>query len=182
MARFFVTSTAGNGTFSNNAASASGSGGGFVEFHDDSTAGDGTFTNNGAAVGGAQGGFTYFYDSSTAGNATLIANGGLNGGGGGTILFARQSTLGTARIEVFGNGSLDISLHDAPGMTINSIEGDGNVFLGANNLTVDSDNLNTTFSCTIQDGGQSGRGRRLVNKGRYRNASPLGSQYLHRRH
>jgi autotransporter-associated beta strand protein len=41
-------------------------------------------------------------------------------------------------------------------MTINSIGGDGNVFLGANNLTVGSDNLSTTFACAIQDGGQGG--------------------------
>jgi autotransporter-associated beta strand protein len=156
MTRFFNTSTAGNGTFTNNAATVSGSGGGFAEFHDASTAGDGTFTNNGATVSGAGGGSTYFYDTSTAGNATLIANGGSNGGGGGTILFADQSTLGTTRIEVFGNGSLDISRHNAPGMTIDSIEGDGNVFLGANNLTVGSNNNDTTFSCAIQDGGQNG--------------------------
>jgi len=41
-------------------------------------------------------------------------------------------------------------------MTIDSIEGDGNVFLGANNLTVGSNNQDTTFSCAIQDAGQSG--------------------------
>ena len=32
----------------------------------------------------------------------------------------------------------------------------GNVFLGANNLTVGSNNLSTTFSGVIQDGGQNG--------------------------
>ena len=41
-------------------------------------------------------------------------------------------------------------------MTIGSIEGEGNVFLGANNLTVGSNNLSTTFSGVIQDGGQNG--------------------------
>jgi autotransporter-associated beta strand protein len=42
-------------------------------------------------------------------------------------------------------------------VTIGSIEGDGgNVFLGANNLTVGSNNLSTTFSGVIQDGGQNG--------------------------
>jgi autotransporter-associated beta strand protein len=99
---------------------------------------------------------TEFLQSSTAGFATLIANSGSNGGAGGTILFAGQSNVGQSRIEIFGNGSLDISLHNAPGMTINSIEGDGNVFLGANNLTVGSNNTDTTFSCAIQDGGQAG--------------------------
>jgi autotransporter-associated beta strand protein len=156
MTLFSSTSTAGNGTFTNNAATVTGSGGGFVQFRDASTAGDGMFINNGATVSGAGGGSVYLYNTSTAGNAILIANGGSNGGGGGTIFFADQSTAGTARIEVFGNGFLDISLHDAPGMTINSIGGDGNVFLGANNLTVGSDNLSTTFASAIQDGGQGG--------------------------
>jgi autotransporter-associated beta strand protein len=156
MTLFSSTSLAGNATFTNNAATVTGSGGGFVQFRDASTAGDGMFINNGATVTGAGGGSIYFYDTATAGNATLIANGGLNGGGGGTIFFADQSTAGTAQIEVFGNGSLDISFHRTPGIAINSVEGDGNVFLGGNNLTVGSDNLNTTFACAIQDGGQGG--------------------------
>ena len=59
-------------------------------------------------------------------------------------------------MEVFGNGNLDISRHNAPGVTIGSIEGSGAVFLGANNLTVGSNNLNTTFSGVIQDGGANG--------------------------
>jgi autotransporter-associated beta strand protein len=49
-------------------------------------------------------------------------------------------------------------------MTINSIEGDGNVFLGRNNLTVGSDNLSTTFACAIQDGGQGGGVRGSLTK------------------
>jgi autotransporter-associated beta strand protein len=59
-------------------------------------------------------------------------------------------------VEVFGNGNLDISAHNAPGVTVGSIEGSGNVFLGANNLTVGSNNLSTTFSGVIQDGGFNG--------------------------
>ncbi len=154
--RFFNTSTAGNGTFTNNASTASGSGGGYLEFHDTATAGNGTFNNDGATVNGAGGGLTQFYDRSTAGSATLIANGGISGGQGGTILFGDKSSGGTSRIEVFGNGGLDISFHNAPGVTVGSIEGDGNVFLGANNLTVGTSNIGTTFSGVIQDGGQNG--------------------------
>ena len=63
---------------------------------------------------------------------------------------------GTARVEVFGNGNLDVSVHNAPGVTIGSIEGSGTLFLGANNLTVGSNNLDTTFSGVIQDGGLNG--------------------------
>jgi autotransporter-associated beta strand protein len=158
---FFGTSTAANGTFINNAASASAAEGGVTEFglpffNFSPSAGNGTFINNGATISGAVGGKTIFENASTAGAATLIANGGTNGGLGGTILFEEKSTGGTSRIEVFGNGSLDISFHNAPGVTVGSIEGNGNLFLGANNLAVGSNSLSTTFSGVIQDGGQNG--------------------------
>jgi autotransporter-associated beta strand protein len=150
--RFLDTSTAGDGRFINN--------GGFTEFSDSSTAGNGSFTNNGGTVSGARGGQTALSGSSTAGNSTLIANSGMNGGLGGTILFRENSAGGTARVEVFGNGSLDISNHflSPQGVTVGSIEGDGNVFLGANNLKVGSNSLSTTFSGVIQDGGSGGGG------------------------
>ena len=60
------------------------------------------------------------------------------------------------RVEVLGNGKLDISSHNAPGVSLGSIEGTGNVFLGANSLTVGSTNRSTTFSGAMQDGGVSG--------------------------
>jgi autotransporter-associated beta strand protein len=157
---FWNNSTAANGTFINNGGAVTAlfgtAGGGATLFVDNATAANGTFTNNGGTVSGAGGGSTVFHDSSTAASAILVANGGSNGGQGGAIVFADESTLGTAQIEIFGNGSLDISLHDAPGMTIDSIHGDGNVLLGANNLTVGSDNSDTTFACAIQDGGRGG--------------------------
>jgi autotransporter-associated beta strand protein len=66
-------------------------------------------------------------------------------------------------VEVFGtgtgdttNGNLDISFHNAPGVAIGSVEGNGAVFLGANNLTVGGNQLSTTFSGVMQDGGQNG--------------------------
>jgi autotransporter-associated beta strand protein len=127
---------------------------GIILFSDRSTAGSGgTFTNNGGATEFAFGAITAFEDNSSAGSATLIANGGTSGGLGGTIFFEDKSTGGTSRVEVFDNGSLHIWVHDAPGMTVGSIEGDGNVFLGTNNRTVGSNNLSTTFSGLIQDGG-----------------------------
>jgi len=154
---FFDSSTAGNGVFTNNGTTVASFGGGGVSFTDTSTAGNGIFINNGGPVSGAAGGITSFGGNSTAGNATLIANGGSGGGSGGTISFGGgDATGGTARVEVFGNGSLDISFEFAPSVTIGSIEGSGNVFLGANNLTVGSNNLSTTFSGVIQDGGQVG--------------------------
>jgi autotransporter-associated beta strand protein len=130
---------------------------GRINFTNSATAGNLTaFTNDGSTVSGGLGGSTAFDNSATAGSATLIANGGLHGGLGGSIDFIGSSTGGTARLKVFGNGNLDISDHDAPGVTTGSIEGSGLVFLGANNLTVGNNNLSTTFSGQIQDGGISG--------------------------
>ena len=80
---FKGTSNAANGTFINNAATASGAEGGVTEFETafstnnaSPSAGNGTFINNGATISGAVGGETAFYESSTADAATLIANGG----------------------------------------------------------------------------------------------------------
>jgi autotransporter-associated beta strand protein len=50
---------------------------------------------------------------------------------------------------------MDISLHlEFPSVTVGSIEGNGNIFLGPNNLTVGSNNMSTAFSGVIHDGGQ----------------------------
>ena len=148
-------STAGNGTFTNPGSADNTVGGGLIVFHF-GTAGDATFINDGATARGGIAGETLFQDTGDAGNAMLIANGGVGGGDGGSIQFATASTGGTAQVQVFGNGNLDISLHDAPGVTTGSIQGNGAVFLGANNLTVGTNNLGTTFSGLIQDGGING--------------------------
>jgi hypothetical protein len=164
--QFLATSTAGSGTFTTNGGTVSGGLGGFTQFFDTSTASNGTFTTNGGAVIGANHGHLDFNDTSTANNATLIANGGPGSAGdeaGGIIRFFEDSTGGTARVEVFGtgtgdttNGNLDISFHNAPGVAIGSVEGNGAVFLGANNLTVGGNKLSTTFSGVMKDGGQNG--------------------------
>ena len=87
---------------------------GLIVFRNISTAGDATITNNGGEASGAEGGITETLNTSTADSATLIAKGGTSGGRGGTILFEDQSTGGTSRVEVFGNGSLDISFTSFP--------------------------------------------------------------------
>jgi autotransporter-associated beta strand protein len=153
---FRGSSTADHGTFTVGAGMTLFDNGGHVSFQENSTAANGTFTANGAAASNIRGGNVAFDGNSTAGSATLIANSGSGGGLGGRIDFLGGSTGGTARVEVFGNGNLDISSHNAPGVTVGSIEGDGNVFLGANNLTVGSNNMSTTFSGVIQDGGNNG--------------------------
>jgi autotransporter-associated beta strand protein len=156
---FLRGSTAGNGTFTINGGAVRGAMGGYIAFFaigDIPTAANGIFTINGGAVRGAGGGSAIFEIFSDAGAATLTANGGLNGGEGGLIEFSDDSFGGSARVQVFGSGRLDISGHVAPGVTVGSIEGDGLVFLGARNLTVGSNHLSTNFSGLIQDGGLSG--------------------------
>ena len=55
-------------------------------------------------------------------------------------------------MKVFDNGYLDISGHQH-GVTIGSIDGSGNVLLGANTLTVGTNNINTSFSGVISGSG-----------------------------
>lgn len=168
---FDGSSTAANGSFTLN---------GYSEIHfeaylgdDSATAGNGIFTINGRTISGAPGAYVGFQDHASADNATLIANGGLNGGVGGAIYFFLEATGGTARAKVFGtaagdfiDGNLDISCHSFPGVMIGSVEGNGTVFLGANELAVGSNNLSTTFSGVIADGGYcDGVGGSIVKSG-----------------
>jgi autotransporter-associated beta strand protein len=151
---FTSSASGGSGTFTSNGGAVSGASGGSISFQQTSTAGTGTFNISGAALHGARGGQLTFGDTSTADTATLIANAG--GGGGGLIQFGQDSTGGTASVQVISNGTLDISGHNAPGLTIGSITGSGVVSLGANNLTVGASNLSTAFAGKIQDGGLGG--------------------------
>ncbi|MGH8092073.1 MAG: autotransporter-associated beta strand repeat-containing protein [Chthoniobacterales bacterium] len=145
---FFFNPTADHGAFLNLAATAGGASGGMTIFYSSSKGANATVTNQGATVSGAAGGMTLFTDSSSAGAATLIANGGSNGGGGGLIEFLVHSTGDTSRVEVFGNGTLDVSAHKSMG--VGSIEGDGLVLLGTNTLTTGSNGLSTIFSGVIE--------------------------------
>jgi autotransporter-associated beta strand protein len=154
--QFQQNASAGNGTFITNGGTTNGAFGGFTEFFNTTSAGSGNFTNNGATANAAIGGSTEFLGTSSAGSATFTNTGGANGGGGGTILFYGDSIGGTARVELFGNAYLDVSSHNAPGVSVGSIEGTGNVALGANNLIVGGNNLDTTFFGAIQDGGSGG--------------------------
>jgi autotransporter-associated beta strand protein len=138
---FSGSSSAGNATIANSDLSLG------LQFSGTSSADNATIVN----LGGIS-----FIESSTAGNATIITAGPFGG-----ISFDGSSRGGTAQIglsEISGfGGTLDISFHNAPGVTIGSIEGSEGthqfspsaVFLGANNLTVGSNNLSTTFSGVI---------------------------------
>jgi autotransporter-associated beta strand protein len=152
------SATAGNATITNKGANDTGNEGTtLIEF--EGLAGQAVIINDGDDGIERPGGSITFGslngDTPDAQSATLIANPGTNGGDGGLILFSKSSLGDMARCELFGNGSLDISPHVAPGVTIGSLEGDGLVFLGAQNLTLGSNNLSTAFSGVIQDGGSN---------------------------
>jgi len=65
-------------------------------------------------------------------------------------LLLNESSVVNGRVEVFGNGMLEINLHNAPGAAIGSLEGDGIVSMGALNLTVGINSLSTAFSGTLE--------------------------------
>jgi hypothetical protein len=148
------TLDAGTATIHNLAGTVAGATGGVtLFFYFFTSAADSTIINDGATVAGATGGTCRFSTGApTAGNGTLIANGGSNGGGGGFFTFDNFSTGGTARVELFGNGYLDVSPHGSQPMTIGSLEGDGLVYLGDNTLTVVGNGLDSTFSGMLLPG------------------------------
>ncbi len=94
-----------------------------------------------------------FIDNTTAANANITANGGVDGSAGGLISFEDRSKGGTWGITLSGNAELDISTHDAPGVTIGSLAGAGSVQLGVNTLTIGSNNQSTTFTGVVQGSG-----------------------------
>jgi hypothetical protein len=151
---FNGTSTAGHAAITNGGGRNYLGSGGSTIFNDSSTADTATLV---ADEGGyyAGGGAIVFNDAATAGNAIIIAKAidGIPSGPGGKILFNGASTGGTARVEVLAYSSLDISGHRS-GVTIGSIEGSGTVLLGANNLTVGTNDIDTAFSGTIYNDGR----------------------------
>lgn len=152
---FNDSSSAANATFTVNGASVATGSPAFITFYSNSTAANATLTLNGGTVPGALGGrvlFGYSGGAATAADSTLVANGGTNGGAGGLIVFYDDAIGERARVEVFGNGRLNITRRNPPGVGVGSIEGDGGILLGANNLTVGANDKDTTFSGVIADG------------------------------
>jgi outer membrane autotransporter protein len=164
---FANSATAGNARITNNS---------FVEFDDTSTAGTAAITNNGAItftssttagnatiVNNGGGSLISFADSSTAGNATITTNAGTE------TQFTDNATAGQARL-INAGGTVEFSGTTGPlgdnAISAGSIEGSGVFFLGGNQLTVGSNNLSTTVSGTIEDGGSfPGTGASLVKVG-----------------
>ena len=84
--------------------------------------------------------------------------------------FPDDSKGGQANALLLGNGTLDLSLHNAPGVTLTSVQGDGLVSLGSSRLTI-KNRLNITFSGVISGAGalgKSGKGKlELTNANTY---------------
>ncbi|MFC5392892.1 autotransporter domain-containing protein [Bosea vestrisii] len=135
---FYGTSTAGNAAITNS---------NYLSFNNASTAGSAAVINSGNL---------YFYDTSTAGNATITNDG--------TLQFLNASTAGNATLVNNGGATVDFSGSTGPNgdgkLSAGSIAGAGNYVLGANELTVGSNNLSTEVSGDI-----SGAGGSLVKTG-----------------
>ncbi|MCP3368374.1 autotransporter domain-containing protein [Bradyrhizobium cajani] len=170
---FRQTSTAGYAAITNN---------GSLTFGASSTAASATITNNlAASFGGAStaGSATIsnsynlsFTGTSTAGNAVITNNaGGPFNNSSGMTSFRDNATAGNAQLINNGaNTFFDFSGSSGPNgdnkLSAGSIAGDGTFYLGANALTVGGNNLSTTVSGVIADGGYSGAaGGSLVKTG-----------------
>ena len=157
---FLDSSSAGNAFFSGSGASPSNPA--FTTFTNNSTAQNAVFMNSGSFGPHGAGVTTFFGVNSTAAAARLVATGGANLGRGGSFRFSGDSSGGTSRVELSGNGELDISGHALPGVTIGSLTGGtsvgdgGQVFLGRNSLGIGSNGMSTVFSGIFLDGGASG--------------------------
>jgi autotransporter-associated beta strand protein len=169
----FDGGAAGDANFNVAGGAVEGAFGAQVGFFLTASGGNSTITLNGGAVAGAGGaGVTFSSDGQgsnncNAENAHIIANGGVANGDGPRIRLDGNSLGGTARIEVFGNSSLDISGRDtSTKVAIGSLEGDGLVFLGSFTLKTGANDLDTVFSGTLQDGGLfGGHGGSLTKNG-----------------
>ncbi|MBR1217423.1 autotransporter domain-containing protein [Bradyrhizobium sp. U87765 SZCCT0131] len=132
---FMNTSTAGRAVIINNGYG--------VSFLDTTTAGNAAITNNT---------ILQFADSSTAGNAVITNTG--------TLGFFVNGTGGNATVVNNAGGKVDFSHSAGPAndgkLAVGSIAGAGDVYLGARELTVGSNNLSTTVSGVISDCGASG--------------------------
>ena len=136
---FFNSGTAANAAITNN---------GSISFLGSSSTGSSTIINSGF------GSLISFSDTSTANNATITTNGGA------LTQFTSNSNGGNARFITNAGGTVDFSGTSGPAgngrITAGSIEGAGTYSIGSNELTVGSNDLSTTLSGSIQDGGAGG--------------------------
>ena len=137
--------------------------GGTINFNLNSTGGSANINN------ATNGGTINFADMSSAGSANISNSGGLNftltsnagsasitNNGTGLVQFTGNADGGTAAFTNNANGNIDFSaskgLKSDGKLSVGSISGAGNVFLGANQLTIGGNNQSTTISGVINDG------------------------------
>src|SRR3984885_8844511 len=131
---------------------------GFIFFTGTSSAENATITVNQFAELSFAPGF-FGGGTATAGNANITKNGntrffGRSTGGNAEFITNANGVFDMSGLGTFPDGS-DEGLPSVP-MTAGSIAGAGTYFLGSSQLTVGSNNLSTTVSGTIQDGGEFG--------------------------
>jgi autotransporter-associated beta strand protein len=151
---FTTSSTAGNAGIINNHQ---------LTFDSNATAGSANITNNSQLT---------FNDSATAGNATITNNNQLtfdtNATAGSVViinvghtLFSGNATPGNAQLfNASVNSVFDLSMTSGPNgdnrLTAGSLAGSGTFQLGGKELTVGSNNLSTTVTGVLADGGSGG--------------------------
>ena len=113
-----------------------------MRFYHTGTAGSAAITNNATLE---------FYDTTTAGSAVITNNS--------TLRFDDASTAGSATLINNAGGTVEFSGSTGPNgdgkLSAGSIAGAGNYLLGANELTVGSNNLSTEVSGVISGAGGS---------------------------
>ena len=124
---------------------------GITLFQGSASAAQAVLTAGGASSVGDVGGRVLFTAQSRAAQSTMVADGGSAGGMGGRLEFSGQATGGATRVVLYAGssaasgGTLDVSGVDV-WLQVGSIEGGGNVNLGAKSLIVVGNGRATTFS------------------------------------
>ena len=114
-----------------------------LAFWDTSTAADATITND-------SDGSTQFFGNSSAANATIVNN------EGGETFFSERATAATATIVNNAGGRVQISALTGPSITIGTLSGAGDIYLGDSNLRLAGLGGDATIGGVIADGGVLG--------------------------
>jgi autotransporter-associated beta strand protein len=164
---FANTATASTATIINQGSAVASARSGSTTFSNTSTANNASITNQGGTSSNASGGVTTFFGSASAGNAVITNEAGTNGGFEGDTFFIGTPNGGTAQLINNGGGHFDMSgVTSSSGFTVGSISGAGVFFLGGKPFTVGGNDLSTTVTGILEDGGQlNGTGASLFKTG-----------------
>ncbi len=107
-----------------------------------------------------------FNERSSVGSSFFSVQAGSTGNLGGEVDLNDNANADLAYFSLFGNATIDLSGHRAPGVTIQQIDGNGGlIYLGSNNLTLDT-LFSDYCSASLQDlGTAGGRGGSLTKSG-----------------